>query len=495
MPRRRIVLWLLNRVAGPEWDRGAMLRALRHGFLGFGGNDVVLGQRPELPPSDVGVLMHEGGQADEYFVPITVKCIGDPTQIKLPDSAWKPIQECYPHHYGPSAKFPWASYWVDTRNVGRKGAMPEVRMASKMGVGYYRILQEVTERNPGSRHVLVGYSQGGLVARYLAYLDEHVFANALIDGVAVIDAPNFGSPLARPANAKNVVQSLALVLAGLGQLDEATFPGSAIKLRALAEAPQSLDLPWVLDFIDEALLTLLADPKAREKKPGLFGFLKTARKWLSGLERRSTDPNPTDPNPTNPNNVFAHEESAFYDLDIELLVKAGSVLRAVNGYPLKLIKHAAIVGTDNELDTLIKAGVRAVADAHGWLAGQIGGIVVRKLKEPLRRFLNISGEAYRNAMDEQELHPPADSPIAVRRRDFLTGIAANDGRFRFRTKIKIDAQAHDFVIPSAYQVIEGVTPTCLGNWINPAASHISGADPRHDGKRSQEYLLEILRLM
>ena len=487
MPKRRLALWLLNRVAGSDWNRSAMLRALRHPILGlFGGNDVSLGQRADLPASEAGILMYEGADADEYFVPITVKCIGDPALLAVPSSGSPTLTSIlafYSHHYGAGARFPWASYWEAARNPSARRVLPDVRMVSDIGVGYYRMLQDFTRRNPGCRHVLVGYSQGGLVARYLAYLDEHVFGNELIDGVVMLDTPNFGSPLARPANAINVMQSLALVLAGTGQLDEATFPGVAAKLRGLASAPRSVDLAWLLDFLDDALTTLVANPHANKKKPGLFSFLATARKWLSGLESVNTTPNP----------VFAHEESAFFDLDLELLPKNGSVLNAVNSYPLEAIKHAAIVGTDNQLDSFIEAAIRMYADGQGWLAGLLGGLLVNKLKKPLQGFFKIAGDAYKDAMREQGLGAAPAPTITARLDDFSRGVESSDRRYGFRTRFKIAESAHDFVIPSAYQLVEKQTPACLGNWVNRSASHLSGADAKHDGKTSQGYLLEILK--
>ena len=51
MPDKKIAIWFLNRVAVDKkdrpggWDHDAMMAALRGGFLGFGGNDVVKGQR------------------------------------------------------------------------------------------------------------------------------------------------------------------------------------------------------------------------------------------------------------------------------------------------------------------------------------------------------------------------------------------------------------------------------------------------------------------
>jgi hypothetical protein len=245
-----------------------------------------------------------------------------------------------------------------------------------------------------------------------------------------------------------------------------------------------LDLAWVLDFIDDALLTIHADPEAKKKKEVLFNFLSAARKWLSGLENQST----------NPNHVFAHEESAFYDLDIGLLDKPGSVLHDVNAYPLRRIRHAAIVGSDNELDSLVEAGIQAYADGRGCIMGLLGGVLVNHLKAPLRGFLKSAGDAYTNAMREQNL-TSSFGAVDVRTRDFVNGIPADDPRYAFQTRAKIEPLAHDFVIPSAYQLIEKLSTACLGNWVNPAASHLSGADPHHDGKKSQDYLLDILKVI
>jgi hypothetical protein len=37
--------------------------------------------------------------------------------------------------------------------------------------------------------------------------------------------------------------------------------------------------------------------------------------------------------------------------------------------------------------------------------------------------------------------------------------------------------------------------TFLGNWVNPDASHLSGADPNQAGKATQNYIIEILKQM
>jgi len=76
-------LWCLNRVA--NWDRDRLARALAVRGLWTSKHDVQLGSRarfdrnPEWEATrGTGVLMHEEPSCDEYFVPIAVKCIGDP---------------------------------------------------------------------------------------------------------------------------------------------------------------------------------------------------------------------------------------------------------------------------------------------------------------------------------------------------------------------------------------------------------------------------------
>src|SRR5207248_1095447 len=200
-------------------------------------------------------------------------------------------------YFDPNGKFYWQYYW----KPNPKAVFPNLTMVSPLGHGYYKALQDYTRANPGFRHVLVGYSQGGLVARYLAYIDEYLFDNALIDGVITIDSPNFGSPLGRAANADNVVQCLSLVLAGIGQLDAASFPETEAMIRSLTGAPHQLSLPLILELLDKPLLEFrMLGATKMAKNPRVFDFLETARKWLSGLDNTDTD------------QVFDYRESAFF---------------------------------------------------------------------------------------------------------------------------------------------------------------------------------------
>jgi hypothetical protein len=490
-----LALWLLNRVT--DWDRKAMRGAIAEGALGP--HQVELGQRAGCAP---GVLMNETSDADEYFIPIPVKCLGDPSLLGIPapgaatlDTILRRYGEYYQTPGGPVPPHPWYDYWDAAKQEAKRRANPrkrvfgDLRMVSPRGEGYYRALQLYTAAHPGTRHVVVGYSQGGLVARYLAYLDEQLFGNAgIIHGMVTVEASNFGSPLARAANADHIAQSLALVAVGFAQIDEASFPLVAAQLRDLS-VKNGVGIDWLLRLLDGALLALNGNAALKQKNDKLFKFLETARKWLSGLDR-------------SPNPVFEHDESAFFDLDLGMLGEPGRVLHAVNNFPLQRIRHGAIAGTDDRLDSFVDAAALASVEGgpYAWILRRIVPLLERRFHAALIQALRIPGEAYRPAMAEQGFDDPQGNPvppaIAGRLQDFANGISAGDKRYAFETLLPIKPRAHDFVIPSVYQLIEKKSDVFLGNWVNPDASHLSGADTKQPaGQTSQQYLLKILRRM
>ncbi|HLK89860.1 MAG TPA: hypothetical protein VKZ18_08200 [Polyangia bacterium] len=493
----KLALWLLNRVT--HWNSDAMCGALgaRH--------DVELGDREGCPKGadgrPTGILMNETPEADEYFIPIPVKCLGDPMQLGVPaagvptrDAIVRRYTEYYRTPENPAPPHPWQEYWETDKQEARRRkkrqrVFGDLRMVSPHGEGYYRALQRYSAKHPGTRHVIVGYSQGGLVARYLAYLDEQLFGkDGIIHGMVTVEASNFGSPLARTANAIPIAQALALVAVGFARIDEKSFPLVATQLRALS-TQNGVGIDWILRFLDGALIELNGNSTLKDQNKKLFSFLETARKWLSGLDGGS-DP------------VFAHDESAFFDLDLAMLAEPGRVLHAVNSFPLQRIWHGAIAGTNDRLDAFVDAAALALVEGekHAWLWQRVVRFLERHFQAGLLRALQIPGEAYRPAMTEYPFDGPAGNPVppAIARvvEDFASGVSPGDARYAFRTTVPIQPQAHDFVIPSVYQLIEKKSDVFLGNWVNPDASHISGSDTEQTaGQTSQRYLLEILRQM
>jgi hypothetical protein len=71
--------------------------------------------------------------------------------------------------------------------------------------------------------------------------------------------------------------------------------------------------------------------------------------------------------------------------------------------------------------------------------------------------------------------------------EFEQGVKNPDPTYDFKTDIDIPKLAHDFVFPSAYQLMEAnaATKTFLGNWVNPNASHLSGRIPRKMARRAK----------
>lgn len=497
MPKTRYVLWLLNAIA--DWEPiDALAEAIR-GKLRE--RVVILGDResPSIAANNhentkiwrkraeysrLGVLQHEGGHekrtrldepksklVDEYFVPIPVKCIGSEARGRelLHPEHGKPemlraILKAYPEHYGAEAEFPCACYWhggptLVADDGGTEAPRPEVRMNSHAGVGYYDILSTWSARTAGEgyddRHVLIGYSQGGLVARYMCFLDEHVFRRKLIDAAVVVDAPCFGSPLAR-SDKKNVLQVLTAIQEAAKQFPVAgalrlgTFLASKELGEALAALRGVLEQPLdesnvrqrVVLVIEKMNIAIEAARKERKRSGSASASmvektLISATKWASGL--------------------LGSMAFAFVDIDPSRNAEPGRVLHCVNQYHLQRIKTAAVVGGNNDLLELIAR------------TGAVQGVLAKLLfGGPLRR----AGGLYRSAFDEppipaepDELRDYLDETQGNYRKDFVPDHVNPTGA-------KIKSRAHDFVIPSAYQLLPAPKH---GNVLNLDADHLSGA--------------------
>lgn len=176
-------------------------------------------------------LMHESPGLDEYFVPIPIKTLGDPRRflsssppggLHVDVEGRRILQEILgspKNPYFDPAQDAWLGEYWQTGQRTHLAAYPRVRMntAPAERCGYYELLAEYSAAHDDCGHILVGYSRGGLVARYLAYLDHHVFKRKIIRGVISVGSPNFGSPLANEYNDYSVVNGvLQMVLAFVG---------------------------------------------------------------------------------------------------------------------------------------------------------------------------------------------------------------------------------------------------------------------------------------
>ncbi len=481
-----LTLWLLNRCA--HWERDAPGKLAS--ALSVPGHHVQLGARirtggaadaatlaievNEDEDSFRGELMHEGlrqapsvSQYDEYFVPIPVKCFGDVNDPGV-QAFWNrtldggfarlsaiidpQINPCWNKDDNGES---FDRFWLPDRPGDLPGHVEggpklfgDIRMNTVERRGLYQILSEhaVLHGSEGAlrRHVLVGYSQGGLVARYLAYIDEHLVLpkKRCIAGIFTVHAPLRGSPLATPTLDGHVLGALLAGVACLvraipaakrhqlqvwGQLVPPASPiGQVGRREAIVDVRE---ICRVLDaaFVDanNAQLTDLAE------------LLRTARKWVSGLHHDT--------------------DLAFADLDLCQMEAEGRVLNAVATTDLS-IPHGATVGTDWHLDGVVDAALKSWMPCLGGLIVHIFGNKIRALVDPLEDVIR------NDAMDAMPLQSMAsESPIL---QGFLANWKVDNG--------PLQAHDHDFVIPSASQLeLDTGEPTFLGNHVFQT-THMSG---------------------
>jgi hypothetical protein len=492
-----LTLWLLNRCVSWETDKPDAMAAA----LAEAGHDVTLGQRcvagspgpaqgSRHPVSRVdvnqgidslpGALMHEGApddhpSYDEYFVPIPLKCIGDiagdpasgstaaafwaRTRASRSGPAFQQIVEgrepgglvnpCF----DPAES---SHYWRLSRTKARSERTPapswpfaDVRMNTVRGLGLYPILREHTQAT-GRKNVLVGYSQGGTVARYLAYLDQEVFeGDPCIHGIVTVQSALRGSPLALTGNADWIARALTTIGVSLAigsvSPDDGGEPGApgadgkhAILAVAKRAESQGTSIPQGKSAF-AALATLLdsvinANRHDKDRR-WLIDLLRTTRKWISGLS--------------------GEDGLAFRDLDPTRLDQAGSVLNAIETAPELVAWHGAVVGTDDRLEEFVRGLVR----------GTWSGIAIEHLLRPwLTHYLQRAEEVFRNQV--MDVAGDGGHPLGARLTAFRDAWATGA-----RT---LEPRAHDFVIPSASQLMAPGGPSFLDNLVNKDASHLSG---------------------
>jgi len=370
-------------------------------------------------------LMNEGRDfggdpTDEYFVPIPVKCIG----ARYKDAAaiggeagmlLEGIRESYPAFFRDDATL--QRYWSD-----QEGPLGTVRMSTPSLTGYYDLLPR------GANNVLIGYSQGGLVARYLAFLDEHVFGEGRIAGVITLHAPNHGSPLAHQVKTEAIKDGLMDALLWLLQIDPARYAGTRKYLSVISFAAYWELLHTVFQDQQKAVAT-----ETLSAEDPLFKGVRSGLKWLSGLRPLEF--------PT-----------AFGDLGANNYDNPFSVLSLVQRFPLRRIVSGAIVGANGRLGPM----------AAAMLGNLVGGLALSALN-PFS--LNSAAETYaEQVMQDDWAQVPAAGAFL---KQYLGDYQTRDGQ-------KIRSMAHDFVVPAVSQVLDHDLRS-VGTAVNPEANHISGS--------------------
>ena len=504
----KLTLWFLNRITQWEMDHegvlGKALAGRRH--------DVRLGRRVEKPssnpdpnlvelvandtqPSFRGELMHEGYQQristdknkyDEYFMPIPLKCLGSPkydgTKPQL-TPFWEQLipaekQQEFLQILDPAANYCFSPDVVDTYwKEGKKAItgvselaqeFSDVRMntSPETKIGLYQILQQAKEKH--GPNVLIGYSQGGTVVNYLAYIDEHFVApdKRCILGVVSVQGALRGSTLAMHELQEHVLNSLVEAVHALWgeRLLELLAVPDTVRARVdpLLQPKHKLEIGEVTSLLD--LLYELAKPDNRMRE-----FIRTARKWVSGLS--------------------GDRELAFWDLDTTRLNQPGSVMEALQAHPLMDTYCGAVVGANFHIEPLVRAVVQNKFPSLGTLEGLVRGL--------LRHIVHRSEDILRTQTFDMMPAPlPTPNPPLEQLHQKWQS-TQNPSNWMIKNGVSVSVEANDCVIPSVCQLMPpGVgSQKFLGNYVNEDASHISGALLDNTGPTDLDYVQKLLNAM
>ncbi|MEQ9103101.1 MAG: hypothetical protein RIE53_00240 [Rhodothermales bacterium] len=398
--------------------------------------------------------------AVEYFVPIPLKCIGrhyknDDGPDEGANELLRGITSSYPECFGSEDTF--SSWW--RQDNGKESVAVETNryMTTPEGVGYYELISQY------DNNILIGYSQGGLVARYLAFLDRYVFKLNKIRGVVTIGCPNYGSPFANPRNRDRITDALIEFVLSMisvyGKNFESTYSDFFSKLS--------------FEDLNRVLESMYMDAKATHH--GMEELLATALKWLSGLNE---DPS-----------------SAFHDLSTENLMphREYSTLALVNNPAYSMSAHgvklASIIGANNSFQEILGSLMSALA--RGIILPKVAGVDLfgSSLKNNMKKASEVYSE---RALADDEFDDAPEGCIAKELHRWI-----REGRTITNPHDSTDSMEpylHDFIIPAAYQCLpEHEVDVIVGQYLNEEASHNSGKDPRQPaGQANYTELIDLL---
>lgn len=455
-------------------------------------------------------LMNEtnstGGNAgcDEYFVPIPLKCLGrlgtpeglieanipiDQNSDKSKD-IYNSIINCQDNVYFPqnptykTSDIRFENYWDSNNGYG---PYHKIRMNSKKQMGFYEMLCNWRGEGSGAsdfknnqnyqcKNILIGYSQGGLVARYLAFLDEYVFGGlAGIAGVITIGSPNFGSPLANENNADPIIKNVWKMIVTLLGLNNQNFP---IFHESILENITSKFTLKSIDAIDKDILNRFIPANISRKADPCDELITTAIKWLSGLN--------------------GEKFSAFRNLSAESQFFDGSVYKLLYTYPHIKAKTGAIANANPNLKELFN-------DFLPWWLDFFLNIKSKSqlFQTSLQDSFIKAGEVYRTGVI---IETGNDAKKMRKIQDYTTGVTgftasdaapANASSFRlapWAPQCNIPPFTHDFVIPSVSELLDDtVCRSFLGNVVNLGANHLSGNSRHYQaGKDNYQYIIKFL---
>lgn len=385
---------------------------------------------------------------EEYFVPITLKCIGNsPTPIgdlfleNVDSELLKKIkQNNFPYSL---SNFDENEFWDSPAPIN---PIQKMQMATSLKRGYlhllYDYLQLPKHQGKGKKHILVGYSQGGLVARFIQYLDRYVYRTHIIAGVITIAAPNWGSPAANKYNLGNINNILEQII---NEYIQAALPLSdAVSSYLNSAFPNATALKSVGDlvaYLDLQLTKYVKKNNSFIQVPRDLDLAITIRKWLSGLV------------------PHMGLNTAFNELGMTNYGNPFTVLSLVNdnnpyhektntGY------YGAIINTNNQAIDMASAAI---------------GLPLNYLPMPdVKSYFNDISNLYQSIM--------TDVPESINGFEDKSRYEKYQEKIvRSKSYLGNKADSHDFVIPSANQVLHEKGPNgYLGNLISNT-NHISGS--------------------
>lgn len=433
------------------------------------GSTLKFGERAQSSPQGAAKLESRRQLMPEieYFVPIPLKCIGNKYRMQNLEPQAQALLNAIVKKYAYFQSAEQFKAWWESPPAQSSWEVEDIAGRPKMttpdGVGYYELLEQ------HENNILIGYSQGGLVARYLAFLDRYVFQRNCITAVITVASPNFGSPLANPANKDHIAAGILQSLTALGSLHPNAFERLYGQLN---------------NFTFEHLFAALNAARHDSAKAGhaAASLFETGVKWFSGLR---DDPN-----------------NAFDEVDIRNFREPHSVLRLIKDHPPNGVYTGAIITGNPDLDDILRSallGNRAntlTGRLVVWLKEQALNFArrnVRLFKIPVGENEKAAGGVYQSQIMVEHLDSEA-SPTERQLQQNYAGTLSVLKPLADSPKV-IPKQAHDFIIPSVNQVLPD-DPLLLGHYLNLAASHNSGKSPDFPaGRTNRDAIVQMLRLL
>jgi len=224
-----------------------------------------------------------------------------------------------------------------------------------------------------------------------------------------------------------VSRALFAVLLSLGKW----LPVDFRKQPILTELEKYCSNGGMLGFVNDLLDAELDSWPNKPENDRIRDSWRTARKWLSGLS--------------------GLEHLAFWDLDPLRLNDQGSVLDAIARFPLRSIQHGAVIGTDNRLHDFINS---LLHDAP-WTVR----LVARLKSDTIDELVQQADDIYNT---DAMCFPARTPPVLLA--EYQQGIKAGT----YNLAKDLAAAAHDFVIPSASQLLVPYDNWCIwAIWSTP----------------------------